>query len=316
MATNQEIAHRGAQFAGDRGQTPNGNLFYENNTIYSYGYHFPIATLYQPETYNIILFNTDNYSVSTSQHQSQVSRALPDFRIKLYVSTDFIKYIVGKPSKIDKKRVIKERDNQLTELVGLYGKQKRARTYDYTKGIAGLRNNIGLLCKTFKISDSPLGTLLKDIDNITAKNQKRIKRNQQAQARKEKAKKRLRLAEAEADLKLWLAGHNNVRRSMLSEISPHLRPFTINPDIEKEKQLVVETSHGASITYKEAEQLAKLYLKITKEPLQKDCIFTGEKPKFGHYTIDKILANGDMVAGCHHFTSKVLNDFIKLNNWG
>ena len=50
------------------------HLFFEDNIIYSYGYHFPIACIMKKE--NIALFNSASYSVSTSKHKSYVLRAL------------------------------------------------------------------------------------------------------------------------------------------------------------------------------------------------------------------------------------------------
>jgi len=48
------------------------HMFYEGETIYSYGYHFPIATFRD----GIILFNADGYSVSTQRHKRIVRHAL------------------------------------------------------------------------------------------------------------------------------------------------------------------------------------------------------------------------------------------------
>lgn len=47
-------------------------------TIYSYGYHFPIAvrTGIELDGHEIVLFNSDGYSNSTSKHKSHVYHAL------------------------------------------------------------------------------------------------------------------------------------------------------------------------------------------------------------------------------------------------
>lgn len=49
-----------------------GNMFFKDNTIYSYGWHFPIARFIN---HNTILFTLDSYSNSTSKHIGLVSWA-------------------------------------------------------------------------------------------------------------------------------------------------------------------------------------------------------------------------------------------------
>lgn len=48
-------------------------VFWEGDTIYSYGYHFPMARILAP---NLVWMNGDRYSVSTSNHQSELRAAL------------------------------------------------------------------------------------------------------------------------------------------------------------------------------------------------------------------------------------------------
>lgn len=56
-----------------RGETKgNGNnMFIENNVLFSYGYHFPLAV----RVAGGFLFNVDRYSNSTSKHQCHVRAA-------------------------------------------------------------------------------------------------------------------------------------------------------------------------------------------------------------------------------------------------
>jgi hypothetical protein len=49
------------------------HLFIEGDTIYSYGYHFPVARRNADGT---VWLNPDKYSVSTTRHQSLVRNAL------------------------------------------------------------------------------------------------------------------------------------------------------------------------------------------------------------------------------------------------
>jgi hypothetical protein len=82
------------------------SMFIEDNVIYSWGYHFPIAVRLSEGTY---LLNTDKYSSSTSTHQTYVKRAIVDY---IEVDTKTIKQAVSNPSA----PIIIERINQHTTL--------------------------------------------------------------------------------------------------------------------------------------------------------------------------------------------------------
>jgi len=51
------------------------NFFFEGRTIYSYGYHFPIARI-DPEN-KVVTITIATYSVSTARHKSLVRQAIP-----------------------------------------------------------------------------------------------------------------------------------------------------------------------------------------------------------------------------------------------
>lgn len=62
-----------------RARTP--HMFYDGDTIYSYGYHFPIACYHAAQ--RITLLNARTYSVTTSTHQSLVRRATEGKRVSV-----------------------------------------------------------------------------------------------------------------------------------------------------------------------------------------------------------------------------------------
>ncbi len=70
--SNHEVARLwAAQFQSHAGNSA-GSIWFEDDTIYSYGRHFPIARL----TKGAVLFNCRTYSITTTSHQSEVYRAL------------------------------------------------------------------------------------------------------------------------------------------------------------------------------------------------------------------------------------------------
>lgn len=83
--THHDVAHN---WANQTGRARRGhNMFYDGDTIYSYGAHFPIARIVTREDgARCVLFTTDSYSVSTAKHMTITRRALhgldmPIFRV-------------------------------------------------------------------------------------------------------------------------------------------------------------------------------------------------------------------------------------------
>lgn len=66
---NKELAK---QFANGARKGRGSNLFIDGDTIYSYGYHFPVARRNNDGTF---WFNPEKRSQSTSRHQSLVRYA-------------------------------------------------------------------------------------------------------------------------------------------------------------------------------------------------------------------------------------------------
>lgn len=65
---NKQVAQNWREQTKDNGHSL--NMFFEQEVIYSYGYHFPMAYITK-ETYNgktIVLQNSDRYSNTTARH--------------------------------------------------------------------------------------------------------------------------------------------------------------------------------------------------------------------------------------------------------
>ena len=71
--SNSDVAEKYAK--GEiKGQSK--NMFIEDDTIYSYGHHFPIAKRIYINDERYYLFNLNSYSSSTIKHKSYVKRAI------------------------------------------------------------------------------------------------------------------------------------------------------------------------------------------------------------------------------------------------
>jgi hypothetical protein len=74
--TNSELAHTYAQQTQREGRNSQGSFFFDGDTIYSYGRHFPIAKIITDSTQGEkILFTFRSYSNTTSKQVHIVSQA-------------------------------------------------------------------------------------------------------------------------------------------------------------------------------------------------------------------------------------------------
>lgn len=70
---NAQVAHVWNSQSEGRGQSNNGNVYFDGPALYSYGSHF-LTGYIMPD--GVALLNADSYSVSTSAHQSEASSAV------------------------------------------------------------------------------------------------------------------------------------------------------------------------------------------------------------------------------------------------
>lgn len=73
-----------------------GNLFFEGDTLYSYGYHYPLAKFIG---YDTILINDTGYSVTTSKHIS-LARSITSKRKEVLISRISIPHVYYQMKKL------------------------------------------------------------------------------------------------------------------------------------------------------------------------------------------------------------------------
>lgn len=78
--TNKQVAER---FAAIYSTGKSNNMFIDGLTIYSYGYHFPIAKRISS---NEFFFTNASYSQATSRHKNLVMNALKEIGAKITIT--------------------------------------------------------------------------------------------------------------------------------------------------------------------------------------------------------------------------------------
>lgn len=309
---HSEIAHRWAHQLRDRSNA-NQNLWYHGPTIYSYGTHFPIATMY-PEL-GIILFTTKGYSNSTSKHIGHVGSAIDR------TEWEVIRVSHVKDIQVGNKRTHLHAENiaTLTEEIFEYlGLQERARKYDYTGRIQERIETLNRYIEVFKCKgvardlckkkntdlDPQFKPLLKELLSGDGELQERI--NQLAAENEEKRKKAER-AKREKDaiyVAEWLQGEHHA--SMWNKSYGR-------SDLLRMKGGMVETSKGVRLDPTEARLLWRIVEGVIFSETDKE--FYGGELKIDHYSVNRISKDGDVRAGCHFISGKVIKEFVEAQGW-
>lgn len=72
VMTGREVPHAFATQSQDAGRNSNGSLYFRGDTLFSYRDSAPLAKFYG----DVVLWNDDSYSITTSKHQSWARQAL------------------------------------------------------------------------------------------------------------------------------------------------------------------------------------------------------------------------------------------------
>jgi hypothetical protein len=292
---NKELAHVWAQQKQESGR--GSNMFFEGAKIYSYGHHFCIANFVKPD---VILFNSNGYSKTTSKHKSFVSRAIHSAKVFTVPSVDFELRFKGDSKKAHevnteyfKKQIFiaieaAKTSNKYSELEVLNAQRLSETGLDY--------------CNTFGLSKALKNWFAKPIE-ISDKLQARIDgQKEKAKTLADRiAKEQAKKLEAVVSIVLpnWLNGIDTPKEvcSYRVDTLPNSYLRLIDKD-------VIETSHGAKVNVRNAKALFSL-IKAGKDI---------KGFEIDGYTVLGI--NGVLTVGCHRIERTEINRFASLMGWG
>lgn len=273
-------AHKSQDWAGVG--PGRGNFYFEGDTIYSYGSHFPIARHITHKGKAAILFTTRDYSVTTAGHKHCVHSALsglgiPAFYVyDIYAGhkehlADYAQRIAGIKAEYAKARTRKP--EILDRLVSSVAQANAYATF------FGLKTR-------FTIPDLDKWSV--ECVGIQAKNEERRaqERSRQAERWKKQAQENLeRDAKRAAALEAWVNGE------------PADFDFYNLPVRLRIKGDVLETSKGAEVPLDHAVRAFRVIKELYKagQTYQRN----GHSIHVGHFVIDSVDADGTVVAGCH-----------------
>lgn len=281
------------------GRNSQGNLYFDRETIYSYGSHFPIARHVKSESgrKRAVLFTTRTCSNTTARHCSAVRKAIPDGSNVFHVPIVVSQY--GNEGHGDN---LRHYASEIAENMSKYSRALMRYSVDryfnaasnwYAERLAYARF-FGLKVDKI-IKPVRVASVETRADNYTAKadarNAAQWERERAARAERE----RIEALELPVKIAEWRGGAY-VSFGYGSNVPTLLR---LSDDGSE-----VETSRGARVPIDDARKALRFARAIVARGVEWKR--NGEQFAVGMYQLDRISVNGDILAGCHH---------IKRDEW-
>lgn len=287
---NRQCVHIWAQQNQSNGRSSNGNLFFEGKTIYSYGYHFPLASFATNDT---VLINSDSYSVSTSKHQGYVRQSV-NHKNRISVCSSVLKHFISERG-FGKSTQHALAQSALSEVNSLIEKAAKRKARKYAaqdileaQGVLERAEHIftyfdAQLPKDFIKAKKSLNN--KDAQELIAFEKKR----QEKIELERKAKYELDQAIYRAECLKWI----NNEETEVSVFGCDKIFLRINGD-------EIETTKGARFPIEHAKKAFRAISTAKENSYDYEREYDrGFHYRLGHFTIDKIDAQGNVKAGCH-----------------
>lgn len=305
------VAHVWAQREQDSARTASHNMYFEGDTIYSYGRHFPIARwITNKAGQRAVLFTTRDYSVTTSGHKSDVRVALHGLHVPIF-------YVENPEASPRELKAGFEKAIADSMACARAARGLALQHYEVAREIARKANELfKFMGQRFRVKVPSVAesTLEKWVEAAARHEQQQRERERKRVARWAEARERhaaqtvLDKEQAQEREAAWLRGENVQYPNWPYYGESRDTLLRVYGD-------QVQTSRGASIPVEHAKRVWPLILRCkqngtTYERGDSDTVarligWGGGEPldevslRVGHFTIDSIDADGTLGAGCH-----------------
>lgn len=285
---NTEICHVYAQQTQTEGRTTTNNIFFEDNKIYSYGYHYKLAEIIENNT---IIINNTGYSNSTSKHINLIRNATRQYNQYFYndICLNNVYSSILNASKSIIKARLKERYANL--IISKF------------ENLINFANEFNKVVKSNKHTQDSFITLIE------------LKQNEQFQEIEkiynEIAKDKDKFIEAgkERERKAKEKAKKEFNESLQKFFNYEINYITLKTDEDflriSQDKTQIETTQGVKIPIQEAKKLYEL--------IQLEVEIKGYR--ISNYTV--ISINGTLKIGCHKINIKNVHEIgqILINNF-
>lgn len=291
MASNAQVAHVWAQQTKSEGK--GSSFYFEGDTIYSFGGHFPIARFVNPST--VLLTIENGWGGYTGRHIGHVVRALRGLPVNVIHCLEPATRNGCHGSRILTAEV--QQLNNLEDYAQRFRKalesacRARSNADLYLERAAQIRAWCRAYCKLYRIKfpgwvrDEIPG----DLDAIRARAVERLNKEREA--------KRVKLAR---DVARWQAGE----LVNISEFPDTLLRLSRNGRM-------VETSRGAQVPVEDARALWAIVARCKREGRR----FNALGMTIGNFGVREIESSGNVRIGCHYLQFEECARFASAQGW-
>lgn len=307
-----------------------GNVFIRDYVLYSYGEHYPLGLFIKHKKQRLCFINENGYSTSTAKHTSWVRNAVTGTYTAIESTETMKRLVMWKNDPVQIRSIIKD---YITRRVGRLdvklksGIKSKSAALKFTQELENELLQLERLAKTFNIPTKRLFNKLygERLDKLNE------------MAKQWAVKREARRSEAEAlDARLnsiaaryvdnyitaWKSGSVEdlqlvcvtieqagvSRGRVMAQIKHSL--LRVTPDGDE-----IETSHGARVPYSHGKRAYTLWHAVAVSKLTRFDYVVEHAKQIGHFKINSINADGDVVIGCHKLTGAEIEDFAKRVGW-
>jgi len=297
VVSSGEVPHLWYHKTQDSARTSNGNLYFEGDTIYSYGSHFPIARHVSNGKQDAVLFTTRTYSVTTSGHCSAVRSAIPSNAVIFHVpELSYIGQDYKNSEANEHKTNVADYVKRIETAVVTSARARSSwRKENSQKDAVNLLAEVKAYGKFFRLKLPKLPTVpALDSKEMAAIRQRETK----TAARKAEETRLAKIEQAKREAELAERWRNGENVGYLYNLPVMLRIRTFGADESVQHPVaVVETSRGAQVPVSHALRGLFFVRQVVKSGVE--YVRNGHTLHLGHYAIDRIDADGTLHAGCH-----------------
>lgn len=271
VVSSSQVCHLWAHQSQSEARNGKGSIYFNGDTIYSYGSHFPMAR----HVNGAVLFTTRSYSTTTAQHLSMTRGAIPP-----NVPVFRVECVTDAPS-ITMAQEIEERATQL------YAKAQRAKSNKgwFLSYVAETLQEAKDFVRHFRLNYD-----VKEIAEL-GERVKEIEQARQAERQAEREREKERIKRLAVDIADWKAGG-------------HAYLGTLTYALARIKGNIVQTSQGAEVPLEHAKRVWPLLKRMLDNG--ETYVRNGHSIHLGEYTLDKLTADGVLYVGCHKFEKEEL----------
>jgi hypothetical protein len=267
------VAHLWAHKSQESARESGRQFYFEGDTIYSYGSHFPIARHITHKGKCAVLFTKRGYSVTTEKHKNVVGRAC----------RHLVVFHVDDVDGEDRRAQFAEYQRDYTDRARKYVKARRHKPH-YLAALRALVDEANAFASFFGLRHRLTLADEANLQRECAAIEKRVKAQAVRENKRREAEQRKREAEREERRAAWLAG--------ASDYYPNGGPIRLRINGDE-----LQTSEGAAVPLDHAIKAYRILqrLRAAGQSYQRN----GHTIHLGPFALDAMDNDGTVRAGCH-----------------